>query len=505
MAESEKSMMTSFKDFYEHIGFEGYPFFDRTAEKEDTTNLFISPPNYSILMDAFDSGKTAIISGNRGTGKTIILLEIQKKELSNGIVSYIQNYESIPLTNNILDFYSLILKSIIAETLVYLSKHKASLNKLSKEDKIFLSFLIMKYADSYTSNDLYSKIENVQLSLVKRIVNRISMPITTFLNFGTTAVVNFGNDLINQHFRRYLPTVDAGKILKIIPDIRFEVADDFRSASISYSLLDKSLELINRMLGKSPIVIFDKFDEDIRLENDADLTSTFIRELVCDNNLLHNKYAQFFISVWEIPFSSLSPWFRRSKHTVFDIRWKKSELEQVLNRRLFVYSGKAICDYNTLFSDNVSEELKKQIFTLSYMNPRGLWEILDSVFIEQHSMDCESKSLCALAVKRGLINFVNNFDFYEYYPKKKAARKNTNDVYSYITHLLKLKDTDEFTEQELREAASTGGSTGNYITGMVNMGLVKKTNEKRAGGAVIYKVHDPKISFAISEKLDITH
>lgn len=498
-------MVTSFNEFYKHIGFEKYPFIDRTAEKEDTTSLFISPPNYSILKDAFDSGKTAIISGNRGTGKTIILLEIQKKELSKRVISYIENYESISLTNNILDFYSLILKSIIAETLVYLSKHKSSFKKLNKEDKIFLSFLIMKYADSYTNDGLYSKIENVQLSLIKRIANRVSMPITTLLNYGTTAVVNFGNDLINQHFSRYLPPVNAGEIRKIIPDIHFNVANDFKSVSISYSLLDKSLELISRMLGKSPIVIFDKFDEDIRLENDADLTSNFIKDLVCDNNLLLNKYVQLFISVWEIPFFNLSSLFRRSKHTVFDIRWNKSELEQVLNRRLFVYSGKAICDYNTLFSDNVSDVLKEQIFVLSNMNPRGLWEIFDSIFIEQHKIDCESKLLCALAVKRGLINFVNNFEFYEYYPKKKGARKDTNDVYSYITHLLKLKDTDEFTAQELRESASTGGSTGNYITGMVNMGLVKKTNGKRAGGAVIYKVHDPKISFAISEKLDITH
>lgn len=40
---------------------------------------------------------------------------------------------------------------------------------------------------------------------------------------------------------------------------------------------------------------------------------------------------------------------------------------------------------------------------------------------------------------------------------------------------------------------------------MVNIGLVKKTDNKRSGGAVIYKVHDPKISFAIFEKIDVSH
>ncbi|HBF66360.1 MAG TPA: hypothetical protein DDW34_12275 [Clostridium sp.] len=228
------------------------------------------------------------------------------------------------------------------------------------------------------------------------------------------------------------------------------------------------------MLDKTPIVILDKLDEDTRLENDAELTSNFIKEIVCDNKLLLNKNIQLFISIWEIPFLHLSSIFRRSKHTVFDIHWNKSELEEVLNRRLSVYSDSKINDYTALFSDEVSNGLKNQIFTLSNMNPRDLWGIFNSIFSEQYKIDSKSKTLCSPAIKNGLINFVKDFSFYEYYPKKKNARKSSNDVYSYITHLLKLNGTDEFTEFELREAASTGGSTHNYITSMVNIGLVKK-------------------------------
>lgn len=139
------------------------------------------------------------------------------------------------------------------------------------------------------------------------------------------------------------------------------------------------------------------------------------------------------------------------------------------------------------------------------MNPRDLWGVLDSIFKEQHRIDSECKKLCSTALENGLVRFVKNFSFYEYYPRKKDARKNSNDVYSYIMHLSQLKDTDEFTQDELREAAATGGSTTNYITGMMNIGLVKKTDSKRPGGAVIYKVHDPKVSFAIFKKVDIAH
>lgn len=100
---------------------------------------------------------------------------------------------------------------------------------------------------------------------------------------------------------------------------------------------------------------------------------------------------------------------------------------------------------------------------------------------------------------------IPNFSFYEYYPRRKNARKNTNDIYSYIKYLSSLNNTDEFTNDELRSCANTGGSTTNYITGMMNIGLVKKTDLKRAGGSVIYKIIDPKITYAIYHDIEITH
>ena len=67
-----------------------------------------------------------------------------------------------------------------------------------------------------------------------------------------------------------------------------------------------------------------------------------------------------------------------------------------------------------------------------------------------------------------------------------------------------IKDPEgEFTNSELKTAASTGGSTTNYITGMQNIGLVDKTSKKRSGGAVIYKILDPKVKYAIANDIDI--
>lgn len=35
-----------FEEYYKQMGFEKYPFRDRTAEKEDTGRLFIKPEQY---------------------------------------------------------------------------------------------------------------------------------------------------------------------------------------------------------------------------------------------------------------------------------------------------------------------------------------------------------------------------------------------------------------------------------------------------------------------------
>ncbi|MBU3098954.1 MULTISPECIES: P-loop ATPase, Sll1717 family [Clostridium] len=498
-------MQNTFTKFYQNIGFDSYPFRDRTAEKEDITKLFIKPLDYSSLEDILLSNQTAVICGNRGSGKTIILSDLKSKVPSNKLVCFIDNYEAIPLNNNLHDFYSLILQSITKNLLIHLDSNKKTLKKASRDDKIFLSFLIMKYSDSITGDQINLKIGNVQLNCLKRLVNKFTLPLTTLLNYGTTAMTNFGNELLTQKFGAYLPSISEGTVRKIFPNIHFTIANEFKSVEISYSLFDRSLQLIKSVMGSIPLVLIDKLDEDIRLENDAEAIANLIKELVCDNNLLLNSNIQLFIAVWQIPFSYLSALFRRSKHYVYDIVWNQQQLEIVLNRRLSVYSNNKISKYNNLFCPDVATDEIKNIFILSNSNPRDLWNIFNEIFKAQYSIDNNSKTLCKQAVINGLHHFVEHFEFYEYYPKKKDAQKNTNNVYSYINHLLKLDDTDEFTNEELRQAASTGGSTTNYISGMMNIGLIKKTDNKRAGGAVIYKIKDPKVTYAILNNIDINH
>lgn len=495
----------SFDQFYQAMGFARYPFRDRTAEKEDVAKLFIKPLDYSRLCDDLSSKQSVVVCGNRGSGKTITLMDLEQQVDKNRLCCLIDNFEDVKLENNRLDFYSLILRNLTKNLLIYISNNHKSIKRATHDDKILLSFLIKKYGDSITDSQLRSQLEGVQLSWTKRLINRISIPLTTFINYGATAVTNFGNELLTKHFGAYLPDVSVENIKTVFPNIQFSVDNQFKDIPISYSLLTRSLEMIVRITKTIPVVLIDKLDEDIRLENDSDLVSAFCRDLICDNTLLLNQNIQLIISIWEIPFQSLSTIFRASKTSVYSFRWSKAQLEIVLNHRLSVYSNYRVTNYKNLFDAEISENELNELFELSNSNPRDLWGIFDAVFNAQYLIDGSSSLISKVAVENGLHNFVENFQFYEYYPRKKNAQRNTNDVYSYITYLLRLPRVTEFTNAELRDAASTGGSTTNYITGMMSIGLVKKTDRKRTGGAVIYRISDPKVLYAIFHEIDIQH
>lgn len=390
----------------------------------------------------------------------------------------IDNFEDIALIDNQLDFYSLILKNITKRLVIFLAENKQILKKTKYEDKVLLSFLIMKYGDSITDNQLQAEMKTIQLSWLQRVMNKISTPLTYILNYGSTAITNFGSEVLTKEFGSYLPEVNEGEVRKIFPYIRFKIQNQFKSVDISYSLLERVLQLTKKLTGSIPVIFIDKLDEDIRLENDAELVSEFIKGLICDTKLLLNSNIQLIISVWQIPFGLLSTIFRESKISVYTLSWKPRQLEAVLDRRLSIYSEGKITKHQQLFDADVTEDDFQNIYTLSNSNPRDLWGILDKLFNAQFAIDANNKKLSKQAIVDGLQDFVENFQFYEYYPRKKNAQKNTNDVYSYIGYLLKLKGTTEFTNDELRQAASTGGSTSNYITGMMNIGLVKKIGKK---------------------------
>jgi hypothetical protein len=184
------------------------------------------------------------------------------------------------------------------------------------------------------------------------------------------------------------------------------------------------------------------------------------------------------------------------------LSWGRRDLERAVNNRLGVFSEKEIEDYKNLFEPNVSDEQIDLIFELANHNPRDLWHEFDYIFKQQYKIAPESSKISAESIVFGLRDFVSQFNYYEYYPRRANARANSMDVYAYIRHLLRLS-TVEFTRNQLTARSGvSGGSVSNYVQGMENMGLIFSNGQ--TGGNVNYKIRDPKIKHALINKIDIS-
>lgn len=181
--------------------------------------------------------------------------------------------------------------------------------------------------------------------------------------------------------------------------------------------------------------------------------------------------------------------------------WDDQSLEEVLNRRIHVYSSGNISNYHELFASECTEDFK-EILSMSNENPRDLWHLLNNCIEEQYKINNSIFKISKEAIVIAIRKFVTDFNYYEYYPRKNNARKDSMDIYSYIKHLQKLDDI-EFTKDKLNVMAGTGGSTNNYVVAMENMGLIRRSSKKAQGGSVIYSVKDPKVIYAMKNSIEI--
>ena len=287
-----------------------------------------------------------------------------------------------------------------------------------------------------------------------------------------------------------------------MPTIKLDIDTDFERIDASYNLIIQLCNILKKIGYRRITIIFDKFDEDGRMKNNAETVSKFLIPLLSDNKILENQNVQLIISVWEIPFKRILTEVRTQKYFCPLLSWSIESLEKALNQRLSVFSDGKVVNYKFIFEDSVQRESIDEIFGLSNGNPRDLWHVLNCIFLNQYEVDSNSNKISENAIKAGIVEFVKGFNFYEYYPRNPKAKSNSMDIYSYIKHLMKL-NTIEFTKNQLNIQANTGSSTNNYVVGMENIGLVVNTGVKNNGG-VLYRINDPKIIYAIKNDIEIS-
>jgi hypothetical protein len=494
------ALIMNFMEYYSNLGFKKYPFSVFTSEAETSIleDIYVKMPNHSVILEAC-SKSSCIITGERGTGKTALSLDIERSLLSpSNLLIRIDEFSDLQENYSTEDLYQFFIERIACAFFLKYTDNPVKLWKYSKDERFDLSYYFHRYVGATSKSRLNDKISLLQNGKVKRAAVGTYNVCRGVLNYGLKALTQVASDTLTKHFSS-LPQIDTGN-----PDyfkkIENEIDDKFTPSQREFYYLEKLIKLIKKSDVKEIFIAIDKIDEDVRFENDADKIGEYIRGIASDNKILTSNLFNVTLFSWSTPFNNIKDTVRTQKIAHHNLVWSKKQLEETLIQRLNVYSEGKIRNLEQIL--DISEpRVREAIFEMCNSNPRDLWHIFNHAFQQQHEID-PTKKIGDEAVISAIRAFVTGFNYYEYYPKKANARANTMDIYKYIKHLQKL-DSHTFTKDKLNTVAGTGGSTNNYVVAMENMGLIKNTNEKAHGGAVVYEIVDPKVRYAMKHGIAI--
>lgn len=490
----------TFEDYYKNLGLTKYPFgvFTSEGEKDIFNDIYLPPHNHSVVLEGLKN-TSAIIIGERGTGKTALSIDLGEKLTSNkNLLVRIEEFSDLKVGYEQNDVYRFLIERIVAAFFLNYADRPSALWKLSKEDRIDLSMFLHEYLGASTKALLLEKLQKIQNGWITRTAIGTYNIIRTALNYGIKATTMAISDALTKHFS-CLPPVDTGDA-EYLKRLNIEVDTSFVQSQRQFFYLEKMCNLAVKAGFEKIYIFIDKVDEDSRFQNDAEDIADYLRLIASDNKVLTSNHFHIVFFAWSTPFNYIRESVRTQKISFTSLTWDRSNLEKVLAKRIATYADEQYTSNFDLFK-NVSSESKTMIFDMCNRNPRDLWHIMDKAFQEQFKLN-PTTTIGDEAIDLAIKRFVKEFNYYEYYPRKSNARANTMDVYKYIKHLQKL-DNPRFTKDRLNTLAGTGGSTNNYVIAMENMGLIRNTQEKAQGGAVLYEIADPKVRYAMQNGLQL--
>lgn len=153
-----------FEEYYKELGLESYPFSIYTAEseKEKSEQIYKKPSNYSVIDEAINGG-SVIITGERGSGKTALNLDIvRRKQSENTLLVRLDEFSKLNENFDHEQIYRFITERIAGEFFNKISKNPWLLWKYDKEDRLFLSMYLYRYVPTSTKNQLRENIKKIQ-------------------------------------------------------------------------------------------------------------------------------------------------------------------------------------------------------------------------------------------------------------------------------------------------------------------------------------------------------
>lgn len=492
-------------ELFNSLGLTKNPFSNYAAEEEIEylDEIYFIPKYFQPLYSDIKSGNTRFVIGARGVGKTALVIKLKKQLDKNKVFTIIiDDYGNIPLNNNSKYFLDNTIRKIIT---LYCSAIKNSpilLKPLNKSDKVKLTFLIENFFNPITEKEFEKylnatsnyKSKNIGIKAYNFLLNPFNMAISLGIEIGSDFIkksLGLSSYDTTMEYKNYLPK------LQEINHTRKTVVENF-----DYSVYKEIIIDISRIIKKSGfeqvVILYDKVDEHKELGGETSKISTFISDILKDNNLLLNKDFGIVFSLWSELKEELSKdeGIRFDKIGHIDVTWSNNELEQIVNSRLNYLS---LDPKNPIkLGDIVTEQSSlEELISISYKSPRDLLKLMSYIYYEQAIIDNRAKLFSYQAIRKGINKFIAGYEYYAMFPQKGINNdilKNIKKVLYCNKLIFKISDIS----QDLNISISTANS---LIKSLNRFGIIKELNQTQ-GNAKIFEIIDPKIVWLIKNQIN---
>jgi hypothetical protein len=482
------------------------PFAQYSAEEElDFLNdIFYEPSYYKDLVNLLSKGVSRFLLGQRGEGKSIIIHKIFNDLSQNHTLPLlITRYDSIPLKNNENHLLYKIMQSLTIAIAKQLFKNKTDRKKLSNLQKEKLSFFIeLFYSENSSSEFIESAKEIRKIKSKNKWRSFYNRNLIGLLNSLVNGTVNITAQLIKQSIG--IDKSDASIAFKDY--LRQLPTKDIASYSISEVAAwarEKLLSMLNSLIGvcstlgyTSIVVLFDKIDEFQAINGDINKVTDFTIEILTDTDLLLSDNLSIVFSLWsEIKRSLNRRGVRFDKFNEIDIRWRKDQLEPLIDQRLLHFS---IDKSNPVTFASLVPNIQERnlIIELADKSPRSLIRLLGTIY--NRNINKQSSDFSSNAIAEGMIEYCQKFDYESLQPSRLGNQK---DLYSWINRLLRIRKTTFVTtdlnivfEQKLT-------SSTKHVETLLKLGLIEENLVRGLNEVVQYDIIDPRIKHLISRNI----
>lgn len=489
-------------ELYRQLEFRNHPFSKFSAEEETEYlgQIFLKPRYFETLLTDLKSGASRFILGERGSGKSALIIELDKALTNDNVLSVIiDNYDVIPLQNNDRHLLHLVIKSILRAYVAAIFKNKAILKRLSGQDKEKLALIIRDFFTATSKRDFeaaYNKVTQFKTkNFLKNIYNNI---VNKPINWAISAGLEIGSDFVakslnlpklpNQDFyKNYLPQLDLEKLPERAKEEKL-----ISSYPLLKDILIELLQLVQKSGYSSTVVFLDKIDEFKSLEGKINKIVDFTEQILKDTNLLYFNNLAIVFSVWtEVKIELNSKGVRFDKFKPIDVNWTDEEIKQILQNRLNFFAQRSPYDINRIVE--TGQELESLI-ELAYKSPRDMIRLFSIIFDEQAIINPSVNKISLEARAAAKVTFCKSYDYYSVFPSKRGTKE---DIISIVNRILRVGRINFRTADLVNEFKFSQQSAIGYVRIYKDYGLVKDEDDITGGGPKDFMVVDPKMKYLI--------